>query len=395
MKLLIVSHCIHYRHAGKLWSYGPYAREIELWAELFAQVRIACPVRHEPPPGDCVPFQAANIDEHPIVEAGGETVAAKLKLALLLPAMALGVIRGLLWADAVHVRCPGNLGLLGALLAPLFSRRMVAKFAGSWLKMPGEETTVGWQRWLLRNWFRGPVTVYGEWPGEPAHIVPFFTSLTSDAQMDRARRAASAREPSSHVRLLYTGRLSKAKNVDCMIEAAAAARAQGTMVDCVIVGDGPERAALEAQTQRLGMAGHVVFTGGVDFDAVLDNLEKANTLVLTSETEGWPKSAAEAMAFGLVCIGSNRGLFGKMLEHRGIAVEPRDVGALTAAIVDLGANPQKYEPVRHRAAEWAQQFSMEGLRDAIRDLLERWWTPVRLARPAAMTVAAGIRQEEE
>ncbi len=378
MKLLIVSHCIHYEHAGQLWSYGPYTREIDLWADLFPEVRIACPVRHQPPPGDCVAFSRPNIALHPIAEAGGDHVAAKFGLLLHLPSMIAGLTAGMRWADAIHVRCPGNLGMLGAVMAPLFSRRIVAKYAGSWMAVPGEELSARFQRFLLRTWFRGPVTVYGDWPNQPSHIVPFFTSLTSEAQMDRARRAVQARKLDGRVRLLFTGRLSKAKNIDCMLEAAAAAKARGADPECTVIGDGPEREALESLAVKLGIADRVHFTGGVDFDTVIEHLERSDALVLTSQTEGWPKSAAEAMAFGLICIGSNRGYFRTMLAGRGIAVEPRDVGALTEAIVDLAANPEKYETMRGLAAEWAQQFSMEGLREAIRALLEQKWS-VRLS----------------
>ncbi len=374
MKLLIVSHVIHFEHEGRFYAYGPYAREIDLWADLFPQVRIACPLRREAPPGDCVAFSRPNIAIVPLAEAGGETFVSKLKLAAVTPAIVWDLGKAMLWADAIHVRCPGNIGLLGALLAPLFSRNLVAKYAGSWQQMPGDVFTTRLQRTILRRWFKGPVTVYGEWPGEPEHITSFFTSLTTEEQMNRARRAASGREPSGEVRLLFTGRLSKAKNIDSMLEAAARARAQGAPVRCTIVGEGPERGDLEAYAKRLGIERHVEFTGGVDFETVLRHLERSDALVLTSESEGWPKSAAEAMAFGLVCIGSNRGFFQKMLEGRGIAIAPRDVEALTAAFVDLARHPAKYDEMRLRAAAWAQQFSMEGLRAALRALLEKHWS---------------------
>ncbi|MDX1979542.1 MAG: glycosyltransferase [Bryobacteraceae bacterium] len=386
MKLLIVSHVIHFRHQGGLYAYGPYAREIDLWADLFPEVRISCPIRDEVPPGDCVAFSRPNISLVPLPEAGGETTAAKLILLAYTPLIMWGLMRAMLWADAIHVRCPGNIGLLGAFMAPFFSRNLVAKYAGSWMEMPGEEFTTRAQRWLLRHWFRGPVTVYGEWPGQPAHIIPFFTSLTTEEQMNRARRAVAARQPSSTIRALYTGRLSKAKNIDCMLEAAAAARTQGAAVECTIIGDGPERENLEATARRLGISDVVHFTGGVAFETVIEHLEKSDVLVLTSETEGWPKSAAEAMAFGLICIGSNRGFFRKMLDGRGIAVEPRDVGALAAAFTAIAKNPRKYEEMRGKAAAWAQQFSMEGLRDAIRALLEKHWS-VRLSNTALREVS--------
>jgi glycosyltransferase involved in cell wall biosynthesis len=149
---------------------------------------------------------------------------------------------------------------------------------------------------------------------------------------------------------------------------------QNFQIHCDIVGDGPERPALEAQAADLGLRNCVKFAGGVDFERVLDFYEQAHVLVLVSETEGWPKAIAEAMAFGLICIGSNRGLIPEMLgEGRGILVPPGDVGALTEALRQIAKDPQKYQPVRARAAAWAQKYSLENLREALRELLtERW-----------------------
>src|SRR4051794_1463353 len=121
MRLLITSHVIHYSYQGRLYAYGPYAREIDLWADLFSDVAIASPCRDELPPGDCLPFERRNISILPQKEAGGETLSAKLGLIASIPAMIWDLARAMRSADAIHVRCPGNLGLLGVLLAPLFS----------------------------------------------------------------------------------------------------------------------------------------------------------------------------------------------------------------------------------------------------------------------------------
>jgi len=270
-------------------------------------------------------------------------------------------------ADAIHVRCPGNLGLLGAVLAPLFSRRLIAKYAGQWSGFPGEARTVRLQRALLRSrWWRGPVTVYGSWPGQPPRIVPFFTSVLDREQVERARRAAAARKPTTRPRVLFVGRLSRAKNVDVLLEAL-----DHVGLPCTVVGDGPERVALEVQAARLGV--EAVFAGAVDFERVLGFYESHDVLVLASETEGWPKAIVEAMAFGLVCIGSERGLMPQILgEGRGLVVPPRDVETLAEAL-RRAADPAVAAPMRERAAVFGQSYSLEDLREALRSLLtERW-----------------------
>jgi glycosyltransferase involved in cell wall biosynthesis len=376
MRLLITSHVIHYRHQGRLYAYGPYAREIDQWADLFAEVEIASPCRDQAPPGDCLPFERANISVLPQKEAGGETLWAKLGLLASIPGMVWGLGSAMRHADAIHVRCPGNLGLIGAVLAPLFSRRIIAKYAAQWNGGAGEPFSARLQRAILSSWWwKGPVTVYGNWPGSPKHVIPFFTSLLTAEQIERARQSAARDRRGPGLKVLYTGRLSKAKNVDVLLRSAA--RVPGASV--TIIGTGPERDSLGALASELRMAERVEFTGGLPFESVIDYLSAADVLVLASETEGWPKSIAEGMAFGLACIGSNVGFVPQMLEGRGFAVTPRDEDGLTAALLRIADSPDRLADMRQGAAVWAQRYSLEGLREALRDLMAEWWgEPTRL-----------------
>jgi glycosyltransferase involved in cell wall biosynthesis len=382
MRLLITSHVIHYSHAGRLFAYGPYAREIDLWADLFTEVQIASPCRMAPPPGDCLPFERVNISILPQKEAGGESLFAKLGLVASVPAMAFGLARAMRNADAIHVRCPGNLGLIGVLLAPLFSRRLIAKYAAQWNGGDAEPLSARFQRAVLRSsWWKGPVTVYGSWPGNPPHVIPFFTSLLTAEQLERAKVSSRRPRRGPGLRILYTGRLSKAKNVDVLLRAMAAA---GPDLCATIVGEGPERRALEALADSLGLRSRVAFTGGLPFDAVIEHLEWSDALVLVSETEGWPKSIAEGMAFGLACIGSDIGLVPQMLgEGRGFTVPPREEIALTNVLRQIASSPDRLEPMRQSAAAWAQRYSLEGLRDALNTLMHQWWPGAPLPRPPA------------
>ncbi|MCG3148776.1 MAG: D-inositol-3-phosphate glycosyltransferase [Verrucomicrobiae bacterium] len=366
MKLLIVARMPHYRRDGRWHALGPYAREIDIWADLFPEVVIAGSVSDEPMPADCVPFSRPNISVVPVSDGTGRW--AQL---VRLPVMIAQLGRYLWRADAAHVRCPCDLGLLGVVLAPLFCRRRYAKYAAQWPGFPGEALAWRWQRAILRSrWWNAPVTVYGEWPNQPAHVVPFFTSVMTEEQVSRARVASAGKKLGKVPRVLFVGRLTKSKNVDVLLDALAGV----TGVEAVIVGDGPERAALEEQAERLKLGSRVRFVGGVAFEQVLDFYEQADVLVLASNSEGWPKALAEGMAFGLVCIGSDRGLIPTMLSGgRGLVVPPGDVPALTAALQKIVANRADSEAMGQRAAAWSQQHSLEGLREALRKLLEERW----------------------
>lgn len=375
MRLLVITSVIHYEWNSSLSAFAGYAREIDIWADLFSEVGIAAPVRHEPPPGDCMPFTRRNIHALPQKEVGGATYPAKVKLFANVPSLVWNLANALRRYDAVHVRCPGNLGFLGIFLAPIFSHRIVAKYAGQWNGYQGEDITTRVQRRLLKSRFwSGPVTVYGQWPKQPAHVIPFFTSVMTRDGLQRAAKAASKERQSTLLRVLFVGRLSAGKNVDILVEALSSLHDHGIAFACSIVGEGPQLSQLQALARKLGISNFIRFTGGLDHDHVLEQMERSDVLVLASNSEGWPKAIAEGMAHGLVCVGSDRGLIPEMLaDGRGVIVPSRDSAELARALEQIAADPQRFEVMRERAARWASRYSIEGLRDALADLLQTHW----------------------
>lgn len=381
--LVIVTHVCHYRHRGSLYAYAPYAREIEIWADLFPQVVIAAPLSDMAPPRDCAPLDRANIAVAPQPEIGGNGVWRRTLQVLRLPGRLRALHRALRFADAVHVRCPGDLGLLGVLLAPFYTRCLVAKYAGQWSRFPGEAWTTRIQKCLLASrWWNGPTTVYGSYPNQPGKVVSLFTSMLDEQQMERATRAANRVPHDGPLRILFVGRLSRAKNANVLIEAASALKSEGVAVRATIVGEGPERPRLTLLRHELGVDAEVEFAGGLDFDEVLDRYASSDALVLASETEGWPKVVAEAMAFGTICIASDRAFIREMLgAGRGVLVPPGDSAAVTAALRHLACHPREYAEMRRAAAAWSHRYSRLELREALRALLSEHWKQ-RLEAPA-------------
>jgi glycosyltransferase involved in cell wall biosynthesis len=376
MKLVIVSHVTHYQHASSICAYGPYAREIDIWADLFAEVVIAAPLRSgEIPPGDCLPLTRKNISIVAQKETGGNNLSAKVAQILALPALISGLTAVMRSADAIHVRCPGNLGLLGLILAPLFSRRLIAKFAGQWNGYPGEELTVRLQRAILRSsWWKGPVTVYGCWPKQPPHVIPFFTSMMADEQIVRAQNIAESKSITSPLRVLFCGRLAPEKRVDSLLHAIKLAVVGGLRLEVAIVGNGPERTKLFDQASQLGIVNHLNFVGAVSFEKALKWYEWAHCLVLPStNSEGWPKVVAEAMCHGVLCIAVEHGQVPAMLKAKGILLKHGSPHEIAGALQLLTEQPERFVPLMRAASQWAQQYSLEGLREALATLLLDQW----------------------
>ncbi len=105
--------------------------------------------------------------------------------------------------------------------------------------------------------------------------------------------------------LVYVGRLAKEKGVLLLLEAYAAAPLDTRLV---LVGDGPERAALVEHARRLGLSTRVVFAGGMAHARVVEVLRSADLFVFPSQTETLGLAVVEAMAAGLavvaVCAGA-------------------------------------------------------------------------------------------
>ena len=132
--------------------------------------------------------------------------------------------------------------------------------------------------------------------------------------------------------LVAVGRLIHAKGFDLLLEALA--HVPGASLD--LLGDGPERAALEAQATRLGLADRVRFAGDVPdpYPAML----RAQALVLSSRREGAGNVLIEAMALGVPVIATDCPSGPRVLLRDGVCgvlVPCGDPPALAQAIVRL------------------------------------------------------------
>jgi glycosyltransferase involved in cell wall biosynthesis len=103
--------------------------------------------------------------------------------------------------------------------------------------------------------------------------------------------------------VLYVGRLCDFKNVELLLHALDLLRVRIPAVTCEIVGDGPDRARLEAAVARLGLAENVTFAGFVeDASAIYARMKGATVLVLPSKREGFGIALLEANAAGVPVI---------------------------------------------------------------------------------------------
>ena len=181
--------------------------------------------------------------------------------------------------------------------------------------------------------------------------------------------AKACRLPNA-MRFVCVGRLSPEKGTPLLLEAAARLVAEGVDLELVLVGDGPQRAALERRSAELGLAGHLRITGWADAETVAQEIRDARALVIPSLSEGLPMVAMEALALGRPVIATRVGGVAELIETgvTGWLVAPGSVEALLAALreavdadderlMELAAEGARRVRAHHDAAREARRLA--------------------------------------
>jgi glycosyltransferase involved in cell wall biosynthesis len=136
-------------------------------------------------------------------------------------------------------------------------------------------------------------------------------------------------------RIALVANLRPGKGHDTLIDAAPAVLRQVPDATFELIGDGPERAALEQRVRNRGVAHAFTFAGHVE--DVPGRLSQADLFTLPSDSEAFPNAVLEAMAAGLPVVATDVGGIREVVEDErtGLLVPPRDPAALADRLCHL------------------------------------------------------------
>jgi L-malate glycosyltransferase len=164
-------------------------------------------------------------------------------------------------------------------------------------------------------------------------IIPNFvdTDRFAPAAEPRARTAQTP------VRLIHVSNLRPVKRAVDLVDILLRVR-RHLDAHLVIVGDGPDRVAVEARAAAVGLAGHIELLGKrADF---IDQLRRADAFVLPSEVESFGVAALEALSTGVPVFAYHvGGLPEVVVDGVGRLVAPFDTDALARAVVETVSAP--------------------------------------------------------
>ncbi len=175
--------------------------------------------------------------------------------------------------------------------------------------------------------------------GFDSHVSAWLSDRWPDAEVATIAHAvdgmaAPAFPPPKDGPILFCGRLNPEKGPLSLIDAFADLVRDRPDTRLVVVGDGPQRGAVEASIVAHGLAGHVTMIGTILPDRVAGWLDRCRMVVMPSLIEGFGLVAAEAAWRGRPVVASDVGGLRANIVHdeTGLLVPPRDRQALTAAM---------------------------------------------------------------
>jgi len=376
MKFTIFTHVDHLVLSDKIYGYAPYVREMNVWLSKFNKIVVVGPKSNREKTNIDLAYESDKVEFIEIPTFSITNSKALVQTILLIPKLIGTIYIQMRQSDHIHLRCPGNVGLLACFVQIFFPKKIkTAKYAGNWDPKAKQPWSYKVQKWMLNNTFLTKnmrVLVYGEWQGTSKNIVPFFTATYSDTDAEYSLSLPQKRLPSKSlpIQFIYVGTLSKGKRPLYAVQLFQQIQRLIPNATLTMYGAGSEQAAIQNFIQSNDLSTKVHLLGNQPKEVVEKAYQESHFLFLASQSEGWPKVVAEAMFWGCVPLATNVSCVHQMMGFgsRGVLLDV-DLIKDTQKIVHLIQQPNEYVLMSEQAKKWSTHYTMNKFESEISKLL--------------------------
>lgn len=190
----------------------------------------------------------------------------------------------------------------------------------------------------------------------PIEVVPTGIDTIEFSQLPKKDIRKEYSIPHNATLLMYAGRLAKEKNLEFLSKVVSRYMHENSNVWFLIVGDGPERKALESFFEDEGLTSRTIFTGYIPHKEIKDYYKAADLFVFASLTETQGLVVLEALASGTPVVA---------IAYKGIAnVLVNGEGAITT-----GINEEEFYHAIKVALDRREELSKKGI-----EYVEKYWS---------------------
>jgi glycosyltransferase involved in cell wall biosynthesis len=370
MVFAIITHVPHGFNEQQYFAYSPYVREMNIWTKYVDEVIIVAPLQKSEATAIDLGYEHKPIELRPIPMMDLLSAKAIMKSLLDLPKVAFTIFKAMKKADHIHLRCPGNIGLIGCFVQILFpGKPKTAKYAGNWDPEAKQPWSYKWQRWILANTFltkNMQVLVYGQWKGSSKNIKPFFTA----SYKENDKEAVPPRNLDGEIAFVFAGTFLPSKRAIYAVELVESLRKKGFNVSLSLFGNGPELENLTQYISKNNLSDYIHIKGNQTQETVKRAFQQSHFVILPSQSEGWPKVIAEGMFWGCVPIATRVSCLDYMLDHgnRGLLLKMQ-LEEDVQQVVGLLNKPNEYRLKVQESMEWSQKYTLDLFENEIKALL--------------------------
>ena len=371
MTFCIITHVPHGCLNGKYFAYSPYVREMNIWSKYVDKIILVAPLELKKLNEIDIFYSNDSIDFRNVPSYNFLSFVAAFISLLKFPKITYEIYKAMKNSDHIHLRCPGNIGLLGCIVQILFpSKPKTAKYAGNWDLSAKQPLSYRFQKWILRNTFltkNMQVLVYGEWESSTKNIKPFFTA----SYFEKDKIDVKPRKLEGKISFLFVGTLSNGKQPLYAIQLVENLYNKGYNVQLTLYGEGIERCMLKKYILENKLENIIFLKGNQNQETIKKAYIENHFVVLPSLSEGWPKAVAEGMFWGCLPIVSKVSCVPNMIENgkRGLLLDlilNQDVQNIESIL----KNNNLYQDKVINAVQWSRQFTMDVFEDEIKLLLQ-------------------------
>ncbi|MBP8156967.1 MAG: glycosyltransferase [Flavobacterium sp.] len=370
MTFCIITHVAHGYENDEYYAYSPYVKEMNIWLKHVDKVIVVAPKKLSEKTKIHIAYQHPNIEFREVPDFNLTSIKAIFRSLFLLPKLLMIIFKAMKASDHIHLRCPGNMGLLGCFVQLFFpSKPKTAKYAGNWDPKSKQPMSYKLQRFMLSNTFfsrKMQVLVYGKWPDSSKNIKTFFTAT----YFEKDKEPIENRTLTKIIDFIFVGTLSAGKQPFYAIKLVEWLKNKGWNVRLMLFGDGNERAHLEHYIKKNNLNYFVFFKGNQEQHTVKEAFQKSHFVLLPSKSEGWPKVVAEGMFWGCLPISTAVSCVPNMLQfnERGVLLSldlEEDVKKIESVLNDV----EEYQNKVSKAVNWSRLYTLDYFEAEIEKLL--------------------------
>ena len=372
MTFCIITHVHHSQSNGNYFGYAPYVNEMNIWIKNVDKVIIVAPLKDMDKSAIHQNYNHKNITFIAVPDFSLTSFKAVCKTFMYVPKILFSIYMAIKVSHHIHLRCPGNIGLLGCIIQIAFpKKKKSAKYAGNWDPKSKQPFSYRMQKWILSNTFltkNMQVLVYGEWKNQSKNVAPFFTATYNENEkIDLLPRVLE-----NTIQFIFVGSLTKGKQPLYAVRLIKKLKEKGYNVKLLLFGEGNESDTLNKYIKENKLEDIAVLQGNLNREELKGKYQNSHFLVLPSKSEGWPKVVAEAMFWGCVPVATKVSCISTMLDfgNRGVLLS-ENIDNDVMQLEEICNNQTEYNSKANLGMNWSRHYTLDLFESEITKIVQQ------------------------